>query len=314
MAMQEFSHYSVLLAECIDALDIKPNGIYVDGTAGGGGHSYEIAKRLGEGGRLIAIDQDEDAIAAATARLSEFSDRVTVVRNNFSNLADVCAELGIDKIDGFLIDAGVSSFQLDCAERGFAYSADAPLDMRMDKRNSLTAKTVVNEYSEAELKKILFEYGEERFSPNIAAAIVRARQSAPIETTSQLSDIIRGAIPAFAREGGHHPAKRSFQAIRIEVNRELDVIEPAIRAAERLMSRGGRIAVIIFHSLEDRIVKQTFADLASGCTCPRSFPICVCGKRPSVRTVNKKPILPSAKELEENPRSRSAKLRVAEKL
>ena len=314
MAMQEFSHYSVLLAECIDALDIKPNGIYVDGTAGGGGHSYEIAKRLGEGGRLIAIDQDEDAIAAATARLSEFSDRVTVVRNNFSNLADVCAELEIDKIDGFLIDAGLSSFQLDCAERGFAYSADAPLDMRMDKRNSLTAKTVVNEYSEAELKKILFEYGEERFSPNIAAAIVRARQSAPIETTSQLSDIIRGAIPAFAREGGHHPAKRSFQAIRIEVNRELDVIEPAIRAAERLMSRGGRIAVITFHSLEDRIVKQTFADLASGCTCPRSFPICVCGKRPSVRTVNKKPILPSAKELEENPRSRSAKLRVAEKL
>ncbi len=314
MAMQEFSHYSVLLSECIDALDIKPNGIYVDGTAGGGGHSYEIAKHLGEGGRLIAIDQDEDAIAAATKRLSEFSDRVTVVRNNFSSLADVCAELGIDKIDGFLIDAGVSSFQLDCAERGFSYSADAPLDMRMDKRNSLTAKTVVNEYSEAELKKILFEYGEERFSPNIAAAIVRARQSAPIETTAQLSDIIRGAIPAFAREGGHHPAKRSFQAIRIEVNRELDVIEPAIRAAEKLMRRGGRIAVITFHSLEDRIVKQTFADLASGCTCPRSFPICVCGKKPTVKTVNKKPILPSAKELEENPRSRSAKLRVAEKL
>ena len=314
MAMQEFSHYSVLLSECIDALDIKPNGIYVDGTAGGGGHSYEIARHLGEGGRLIAIDQDEDAIAAATKRLSEFSDRVTVVRNNFSSLADVCAELGIDKIDGFLIDAGVSSFQLDCAERGFSYSADAPLDMRMDKRNSLTAKTVVNEYSEAELKKILFEYGEERFSPGIAAAIVRARQSAPIETTAQLSDIIRGAIPAFAREGGHHPAKRSFQAIRIEVNRELDVIEPAIRAAEKLMRRGGRIAVITFHSLEDRIVKQTFADLASGCTCPRSFPICVCGKKPTVKTVNKKPILPSAKELEENPRSRSAKLRVAEKL
>ena len=314
MAMQEFSHYSVLLSECIDALDIKPNGIYVDGTAGGGGHSYEIARHLGEGGRLIAIDQDEDAIAAATKRLSEFSDRVTVVRNNFSSLADVCAELGIDKIDGFLIDAGVSSFQLDCAERGFSYSADAPLDMRMDKRNSLTAKTVVNEYSEAELKKILFEYGEERFSPSIAAAIVRARQSAPIETTAQLSDIIRGAIPAFAREGGHHPAKRSFQAIRIEVNRELDVIEPAIRAAEKLMRRGGRIAVITFHSLEDRIVKQTFADLASGCTCPRSFPICVCGKKPTVKTVNKKPILPSAKELEENPRSRSAKLRVAEKL
>ena len=314
MAMQEFSHYSVLLGESIEALDIKPDGIYVDGTAGGGGHSYEIAKHLGPGGRLIAIDQDEDAIAAASARLSEFSDRVTVVRNNFSNLADVCRDLGIDKIDGFLIDAGVSSFQLDCAERGFAYSADAPLDMRMDKRNSLTARVVVNEYSEAELKKILFEYGEERFSPNIAAAIVREREIAPIETTAQLSDIIRGAIPAFAREGGHHPAKRSFQAIRIEVNRELDVIEPAIRAAERLMRRGGRIAVITFHSLEDRIVKQTFADLASGCTCPRSFPICVCGKKPTVKTVNKKPILPSAKELEENPRSRSAKLRVAEKL
>ena len=314
MAMQEFSHYSVLLSECIDALDIKPDGIYVDGTAGGGGHSLEIAKHLGKNGRLIAIDQDEDAIAAASARLSGFSDRVTIVRNNFSNLADVCAELGIDKIDGFLIDAGVSSFQLDCAERGFAYSADAPLDMRMDKRNSLTARTVVNEYSEAELKKILFEYGEERFSPNIAAAIVRERAIAPIETTSQLSDIIRGAIPAFAREGGHHPAKRSFQAIRIEVNRELDVIEPAIRAAEKLMRRGGRIAVITFHSLEDRIVKQTFADLASGCTCPRNFPVCVCGKKPTVKTVNKKPILPSAKELEENPRSRSAKLRVAEKL
>ena len=314
MSMQEFSHYSVLLQECIDALDIKPNGIYVDGTAGGGGHSLEIAKRLGEGGRLIAIDQDEDAIAAAGKRLAEYSDRVTIVRNNFSNLADVCESLGIEQIDGFLIDAGVSSFQLDCAERGFAYSSDAPLDMRMDQRNSLTARVVVNEYSEQELKKILFEYGEERFSPNIAAAIVRARQNAPIETTAELSDIIRSAIPSFAREGGHHPAKRSFQAIRIEVNRELDVIEPAIRAAERLMRRGGRIAVITFHSLEDRIVKQTFADLASGCTCPKNFPICVCGKKPSVKTVNKKPILPSKEELDENPRSRSAKLRVAEKL
>ena len=311
--MGEFKHYSVLLDECIEGLNIKPDGIYVDGTAGGGGHSLEIAKHLTTG-RLIAIDQDEDAIAAVGERLKDYSDRVTIVRNNFSNLREVCEALSIDKIDGFLIDAGVSSFQLDCAERGFSYSADAPLDMRMDKRNSLTAKKVVNEYSEAELKKILFEYGEERFSPNIAAAIVRARQSAPIETTAQLSDIIRGAIPAFAREGGHHPAKRSFQAIRIEVNRELDVIEPAIRAAEKLMRRGGRIAVITFHSLEDRIVKQTFADLASGCTCPRSFPICVCGKKPTVKTVNKKPILPSAKELEENPRSRSAKLRVAEKL
>ena len=313
MAMTEFSHYSVLLGECIDGLDIKPDGIYVDGTAGGGGHSFEIAKRLTTG-RLIAIDQDKDAIAAAGKRLSEFSDRVTLVRNNFSNLAQVCAELGIEKIDGFLIDAGVSSFQLDCAERGFSYSADAPLDMRMDTRNSLTAREVVNEYTEQQLKKILFDYGEERFSPAIASAIVRERVKAPIETTAELSAIIKGAIPPFAREGGHHPAKRSFQAIRIEVNRELDVIEPAIRAAEKLMRVGGRIAVITFHSLEDRIVKQTFADLASGCTCPRSFPVCVCGKKPSVRLVNKKPILPSKVELDENPRSRSAKLRVAEKI
>ena len=313
MAMTEFSHYSVLLGECIEGLDIKPDGIYVDGTAGGGGHSFEIAKRLTTG-RLIAIDQDEDAIAAAGKRLSPFSDRVTLVRNNFSNLERICADLGIEKIDGFLIDAGISSFQLDCAERGFSYSADAPLDMRMDTRNSLTAREVVNEYTEQQLKRILFDYGEERFSPAIASAIVREREKSPIETTAELSAIIKNAIPPFAREGGHHPAKRSFQAIRIEVNRELDVIEPAIRAAEKLMRTGGRIAVITFHSLEDRIVKQTFADLASGCTCPRSFPVCVCGKKPSVKQVNKKPILPSKEELDENPRSRSAKLRVAEKI
>lgn len=313
MPMQDFVHYSVLLDECIEGLNIDPDGIYVDATAGGGGHSFEIAKRL-SGGRLIAIDQDEDAIRAAGERLSEFGERVTLVRNNFSNLADICAELGIEHIDGFLIDAGVSSFQLDCAERGFSYNADAPLDMRMDKRNSLDARTVVNEYSEQELKKILFEYGEERYSPAIAAAIVKERAIEPIENTARLAAIIKNAIPPFAREGGHHPAKRSFQAIRIEVNRELDVIEPAIRAAEKLMNKGGRIAVITFHSLEDRIVKQTFASLSSGCTCPRDFPICVCGKKPSVKTVNKKPILPSKKELEENPRSRSAKLRVAEKV
>ena len=309
-----FSHKSVLLDECIEALDIKPDGVYVDGTAGGGGHSFEIAKRLGEKGRLIAIDQDADAIKAASERLACYGEKVTVVRDNFSNLADVCRRLGIEKIDGLLLDLGVSSYQLDTAERGFSYMADAPLDMRMDTRNSLTAQKVVNEYGEQELKKILFEYGEERFSPAIAAAIVKERSKAPIETTSQLSNIIKGAIPAFAREGVHHPAKRSFQAIRIEVNRELDVIEPAIRAAERLMRNGGRIAVITFHSLEDRIVKQTFASLASGCTCPRSFPVCVCGKKPSLKIVNKKPVLPSPKELEENPRSRSAKLRVAEKI
>ena len=313
MIMGEFKHYSVLLDECIEGLNIKPDGIYIDGTAGGGGHSLEIAKHLTTG-RLIAIDQDEDAIAAVGERLKDYSDRVTIVRNNFSNLKEVCEALSIDKIDGFLIDAGVSSFQLDTAERGFSYNADAPLDMRMDKRNSLDARTVVNEYSEQELKRILFEYGEERFSPAIAAAIVREREIEPIENTARLAEIIKKAIPPFAREGGHHPAKRSFQAIRIEVNRELDVIEPAIRAAESLMNKGGRIAVITFHSLEDRIVKQTYASLASGCTCPRDFPVCVCGKKPSVKTVNKKPILPSKKELDENPRSRSAKLRVAEKL
>ncbi len=309
----DFSHYSVLLNESIEALDIKPDGIYVDGTAGGGGHSLEIAKRLTTG-RLVAIDQDADAIEAAGKRLKDYADRVTFVRNNFSDLSDICVALGIESIDGFLIDAGVSSFQLDCAERGFAYSSDAPLDMRMDTRNTLTARTVVNEYSEQMLKKILFEYGEERFSPNIAAAIVKERTKAPIETTAQLSNIIKGAIPPFARDGGHHPAKRSFQAIRIEVNRELDVLEPAIRSAANLMNVGGRIAVISFHSLEDRIVKQTFADLASGCTCPRSFPICVCGKKPILKNISKKPILPSDKELDENPRSRSAKLRVAEKI
>ena len=311
--MKEFSHYSVLLSECIEGLDIKPDGIYVDGTAGGGGHSHEIAKRL-RGGRLISIDQDEDAIEAVRERLAEYSDRVTLVRDNFSNLSDICERLGIEKIDGFLIDAGVSSYQLDCAERGFSYSADAELDMRMDRRNSLTARRVVNEYSEQELKRILFEYGEERFSPAIAQAIVREREKEEICSTARLAEIIKGAIPPHAREGGHHPAKRSFQAIRIEVNRELDVIEPAIRAAEKLMRSGGRIAVITFHSLEDRIVKQTFASFASGCTCPRDFPVCVCGKKPTCKTVNKKPILPSKKELDENPRSRSAKLRIAEKI
>ena len=309
----EFSHRSVLLEECMDALAIKPNGIYVDGTAGGGGHSFEIAKRL-EQGRLIAIDQDEAAIAAAGERLSVYGERVTIVRNNFSQVAEVCEQLEIDSIDGLLLDLGVSSYQLDTAERGFSYNAEAPLDMRMDKRRTLTAYHVVNEYEEAALKKILFEYGEERYSPAIAAAIVRERAKKPIETTLELSNLIRSAIPGFAREGGHHPAKRSFQAIRIEVNGELDVIEPAIRAAVAKLRKGGRIAIITFHSLEDRIVKQCFASLAQGCTCPKEFPICVCGNKPIVKVVAKKPILPSAKELEENPRSRSAKLRVAEKL
>lgn len=309
----EFSHYSVLLNECMDGLDIKPDGIYVDGTAGGAGHSVQIANRL-VGGRLIAIDQDETAVAVASERLLATGKNATVVRSNFSEVASVCKELAIDGIDGMLLDLGVSSYQLDTAERGFSYNADAPLDMRMDNRKSLSAYDVVNTYSEQELKKILFEYGEERFAPQIAAAIVRAREKKTIDSTRELSDIIKYAIPSAAREGGHHPAKRSFQAIRIEVNCELDVIEPAIRDAVKLLNKGGRIAIITFHSLEDRIVKQTFAALSSGCTCPKDFPICVCGNKPKVRVVNKKPILPSKKELDENPRSRSAKLRIAEKI
>ena len=309
----EFNHRSVLLDECMEGLAIKPDGIYIDGTAGGAGHSSEIAKKL-ESGRLVAIDQDETAVAVATERLSTLGKNTTVVRSNFCEIASVCRELGIEKIDGVLLDLGVSSYQLDTAERGFSYSADAPLDMRMDNRCSLTAYDVVNTYSEQELKKILFDYGEERYAPAIACAIVRKREAAPIRTTAELSDIIKYAMPPAAREGGHHPAKRSFQAIRIEVNRELDVIEPAIKAAVELLGKGGRIAIITFHSLEDRIVKQAFASLASGCTCPKDFPICVCGNKPKVKLVNRKPILPSKEELEENPRSRSAKLRVAEKL
>ena len=303
----------MLLDECIEGLAIKPDGIYVDGTAGGGGHSFEIASHL-NGGRLIAIDQDAAAIAAAGKRLSVYGERVTMVRSNFFELAAVCESLGIDGIDGLLLDLGVSSYQLDTPERGFSYQADAPLDMRMDARRALTAWHVVNEYSEAQIKKILFEYGEERYSPAIAAAIVREREKKPIETTAELSDLIKRSIPPAAREGGHHPAKRSFQAIRIEVNSELDVIEPTIRDAVRLLKPGGRIAIITFHSLEDRIVKQTFADLSSGCICPRSLPVCVCGHKPLLKRVSKKPILPSTQELEENPRSRSAKLRIAEKL
>ena len=309
----EFSHRSVLLDECIEGLDIRNDGIYVDGTAGGGGHSFEIAKRL-DGGRLIAIDQDEAAIAAASKRLECYGERVSVVRSNFFELARVCDELGIREIDGLLLDLGVSSYQLDTPERGFSYMADAPLDMRMDKRGALSAYDVVNGYEEEKIKKILYEYGEERYSAAIAAAIIRERQKKPIENTLELSNIIKYAIPPHAREGGHHPAKRSFQAIRIEVNGELAVIEPAIRDAVKLLRKGGRIAIITFHSLEDRIVKQTFASLAQGCTCPKNFPVCVCNNKPTLKVVTRKPILPSKAELDENPRSRSAKLRVAEKL
>ena len=297
----------------MEALAIKPDGIYVDGTAGAGGHSYEIARRLTTG-RLIAIDQDEAAIKAASAKLAPLGERARVVRSNFRHVADVLDTLGIEKIDGILLDLGVSSYQLDTPERGFSYMADAPLDMRMDARAEKTAYDVVNTYSEFDLRRILFDYGEEKFAPRIASRILQARGNKPIETTGELTAIIKSAIPAAARDGGHHPAKRSFQAIRIEVNAELDVIRPALESAMKRLNPGGRMAVITFHSLEDRIVKQTFADMASGCTCPKGLPVCVCGKTPAVKVISRKPILPDAEELEINPRSRSAKLRVAEKL
>lgn len=308
-----FSHKSVLLPECIEGLNIKEDGIYIDGTAGGGGHSYAIASRLIKG-RLIAIDRDDEAVKAAGERLAPLGERAVVRKSNYSDFADVCDALGVAKIDGILLDLGVSSYQLDTAERGFSYNADAPLDMRMDKSNPFRAYDVVNGYSEEKLKKILYEYGEERFAPRIAALIVAERERHPIETTGELVALIKKAMPAAAREGGHHPAKRSFQAIRIEVNGELACIEPTLRRAAERMNPGGRIAVITFHSLEDRIVKQTFASMAEGCTCPKDFPVCVCGKQPQIRVVSKKPILPSEEELENNPRSRSAKLRIAEKL
>lgn len=308
----EFSHRSVLLDECIEGLAIRPDGIYVDGTAGGGGHSFAIASKLKEG-KLIAIDRDEAAIAAASARLAPLGERALVVRSNFYDLATVLDTLQISEIDGLLLDLGVSSYQFDEAERGFSYRNDAPLDMRMDRRQQKSAYEVVNTYSEEALKRILYEYGEERFAPRIAARIVRERESGPIRTTGQLSELIKAAIPAANRDGGH-PAKRSFQAIRIEVNGELDVIAPTIESAVSHMKKGGRIAIITFHSLEDRIVKQAFANLAKGCTCPKSLPVCVCGNRPKVRIISRKPILPGEEELLENPRSHSAKLRVVEKL
>lgn len=302
-----------MLNECIDGLNIKPDGIYVDGTCGGAGHSFEIAKRL-DTGKLICIDQDPDAIAAASKRLEPYKERVIIVKSNFSEAAGVCRNLGYDRIDGLLLDLGVSSFQLDEASRGFSYNADAPLDMRMSDTNPLTAYEVVNSYSESELKRILFEYGEERFAGRIASKIVNARAIKPIETTIELSELIKSAIPSAARNGGHHPAKRSFQAIRIEVNGELDVIAPTIETVCGVMNSGGRMAIITFHSLEDRAVKQAYQKLAEGCTCPKNFPVCVCGNKPKIKIITKKPIVPSETELEENPRSRSAKLRIAEKI
>ena len=308
-----FSHYSVLLNECIEALNIRDGFTYVDCTTGGGGHSLEIAKRLGPNSRLICFDRDSDAIEAASRRLADYRDKITFVHANFSSLGEVLDQMGIDNLGGVLADLGCSSYQFDTPSRGFSYQHNAPLDMRMDKDAPLDAAKVVNTYSEEALKKILWTYGEEKFAPRIAARIVAERERTPIETTEQLVSIIRAAIPASAREGGHHPAKRSFQAIRIDVNGELDAIEPTVRAAVSHLVPGGRCAFISFQSLEDRIVKETYRDLVGGCTCPKDFPVCVCGHKPQIEILTKKPILPGAAELAVNPRSRSAKLRVAEK-
>ena len=310
----EFQHKSVLLQECIDALNIRPDGIYLDGTLGGAGHSSQIARRLTEGGRLIGVDRDRTALAAAKERLAPYADRVTLVHSNFAEIDAILDSLGIPAVDGMLFDLGVSSPQLDDASRGFSYMADAPLDMRMDKDDALTAGAVVNTWPQGELRRILYDYGEERYAPQIAAAICRAREKAPIETTLELVDIIRSAMPAQALREKQHPAKRSFQAIRIAVNDELGAVSRMMQAAVGRLNPGGRLAVITFHSLEDRIVKSEMQQAARGCTCPPEFPVCVCGKKPKVKLITRKPLTASEEELEENPRARSAKLRVAEKL
>ena len=308
----EFTHKSVLLHECIDALNINPEGVYVDGTLGRAGHSIEIAQRLTTG-RLICIDRDMAAIEAAKVRLAPYMDRVTLVHSNFAELGDVLREAGVAGADGMLFDLGVSSPQLDDASRGFSYMQDAPLDMRMDLEAPLTAYEIVNSWSGDELRRILYEYGEERYAPAIARAIVRAREEKPIETTLELVDIIKSAMPPAALREKQHPAKRSFQAIRIAVNGELDALAPMMHSAVAALNPGGRLAVITFHSLEDRIIKHSLQDMARGCTCPSNFPVCVCGKKPKVKLITRKPIISGEAELEENPRARSAKLRVAEK-
>ena len=310
----EFKHYSVMLNETIEQLNIRPDGIYVDGTLGGAGHSSEIAKRLTTG-RLIGIDQDADAIAAASERLKEYKDKVTIVRSNYAQMKEVLHNLGIEKVDGILLDLGVSSFQLDTPERGFTYrSEDAPLDMRMDDRQKLTARDIVNEYSEMELFRIIRDYGEDRFAKNIAKHIVSAREQKPIETTGELNAIIKGAIPMKVQVTGGHPSKRTYQAIRIELNHELDVLRDNLDDMIELLNDGGRCCIITFHSLEDRIVKSAFKKNENPCTCPSNFPVCVCGNKSRGHVVTRKPILPSEKELEENSRSKSAKLRVFERV
>ena len=307
----EFVHKSVLLDECIEGLDIKPNGIYVDGTLGGGGHSYHICEKLSEGGRLIGIDQDEDAISAATKRLEKHRDKVTIVRDNYCNIKKVLNDLNIQKVDGILLDIGVSSYQLDTSERGFTYKEDdAPLDMRMDQRMTMTAEDIVNDYSEMELFRVIRDYGEDKFAKNIAKHIVNARKESRITTTGQLTEIIKAAIPMKFRATGGHPAKKTFQAIRIELNRELEVLENSIDDMIELLNDEGRLCIITFHSLEDRIVKNRFRDNVNTCTCPPEFPVCVCGNLPKGKIITNKPIVPSDKELSENKRSKSSKLRI----
>lgn len=309
----DFSHYSVLLKETIEGLDIKENGIYVDGTLGGGGHAFQIAGRLQPEGRLVGIDQDEAAIEAATKRLSPFGDRVTIVRSNYENMKAVLEELNIFGVDGIVLDLGVSSYQLDTVERGFSYKYDTALDMRMDTRQKLTARDIVNEYSQSQLFHMIKDYGEDQFASNIAKHIVRAREEKPIETTYELNDIIKAAIPAKMRATGGHPSKRTFQAIRIECNRELEVLKNTLDTMVDLLNPGGRLCIITFHSLEDRIVKNAFRRAENPCICPKEFPVCVCGKKPQGKQITRKPILPGEQELEENSRSKSAKLRIFEK-
>ena len=311
----EFNHYSVLLNETIENLNIKPDGIYVDGTLGGGGHAYQVASRLSEKGRLIGIDQDADAIATAGERLKEFGDKITIIRSNYANMKEELHRIGVEKVDGIVLDLGVSSFQLDTPERGFTYrDENAPLDMRMDDRQSLTAKDIVNGYSEMDLYRIIRDYGEDKFAKNIAKHIVQERAKKPIETTGELTEIIRASIPMKVQVTGGHPAKRTFQAIRIELNKELEVLQNNLDDMIDLLNPGGRICIITFHSLEDRIVKTNFKRNENPCTCPSDFPVCVCGKKSKGKVVTRKPILPSEEELEVNSRSKSAKLRVFERV
>lgn len=309
----EFRHRSVLLEETIENLRVKPDGIYVDGTLGGAGHASEICRGLSATGRLIGIDQDEDAIRAAGERLAEFGERVTIIQNNYCAMVRELNNIGITAVDGILLDLGVSSYQLDTAERGFSYREDAPLDMRMDRRDAQTAGDIVNSYSEAELYRVIRDYGEDKFAKNIAKHICMAREEAPIRTTGELTEVIKAAIPMKFRATGGHPAKKTFQAIRIELNRELEVLEQSLDGMIDLLAPGGRLCVITFHSLEDRIVKNIFRRNENPCTCPPEFPVCVCGKKSKGRVVTRKPILPSLQEQEENPRSKSAKLRVFER-